>query len=77
MFVVSRRVIDIKEVWELSPDIDMKRSDSESKVEEVSTPRMCLYRFCAQRVSACCVLYQSHAMNTYHVCTLLDYVVQI
>ena len=78
MFVVSRRVIDIKEVRELTPDIDMSRSASESKVEEVSTPHVYgLHRFCAQGVSACCVLYQIHTMNTYYVCTLLDYGVQI
>ena len=78
MFVVSRIVIDIKEVRELSPDIDMSRSASQSKVEEVSTPHVYgLHRFCAQRVSACCVLYQIRAMNTYKVCTLLDYGVQI
>ena len=47
MFVVSRRVIDIKEVRELSPDIDVSRSASESKVQEVNTPRVCgLHRYC-------------------------------
>ena len=66
MFVVSRRVIDIKEVRELSTDIDMSRRASESKVEEVSTPHVYdWHRFCAQGVSTCCVLYQIHAMNTY------------
>ena len=68
MLVIGRRVIDIKEVRELSPDIDMSRSASESKVEEESTPNVYgLHRFCAQRVSTCCVLilYQIHAMNTY------------
>ena len=78
MFVIGRRVLDIKAIKELSPDIDMSRSASRSKVEEVSTPHVCgLYRFCAQGVSTCCVLYQIHAMNTYYVCTLLDYGVQI
>ena len=66
MFVIGRRVIDIKEVKELSPGIDMSRSASQSKVEEVSTPHVYgLHIFCAQRVSTCCVLYQIHAINTY------------
>ena len=60
MFVVGRRVVDIKEVRELSPDIDIGSSDSQSKAQEVNTPHVCgLHRFCVQRVNTCThVLYQ-------------------
>ena len=79
MFVVSRRVVDIKEVRELSPDIDIGSSDSQSKSQEVNTPHVCgLYGFCVQRVNTCsysCVV--SDSVCTCYVCTLLDYCVQI
>ena len=58
MFVIGRRVIDIKEVRELSPDIDMSRSASENKVEEVNTPHVYGFIDSVLRESApvvCCI----------------------
>ena len=53
-FVVGKRVVDIKEIRELSPDIDIGSSDSQNKAQEVNTPHLCgLHRFCVQRVSTC------------------------
>ena len=60
MFVVGRRVVDIKEVRELSPDIDIGSSDSQNKAQEVNTHLMCVVCIdCVQRVNTCThVLYQ-------------------
>ena len=55
MFVVRRKVVGIKEVKELSPDIDMSRSATQlNKAQEVNTTHVCgLHRFCVQRVNTC------------------------
>ena len=42
MFVVGRRVVDVKEVRELSPDVDIGSSDSQNKAQEVNTHLMCV-----------------------------------
>ena len=76
MFVVSRRVVDIKEVKELSPDVDIGSSDSQNKAQEVNTPHLCgLHRLCSesQHLYSCVV---SDSVSTCYVCTLLDYNVQ-